>query len=53
MAQTIVEKFFERVATHPQKIALRYKRSGSWRVGGPCGSGRGPIPWATPERSPC
>ena len=30
MAQTIVEKFFERVATHPQKVALRYKRGGSW-----------------------
>ena len=30
MAQTIVERFFERVSTHPQKLALRYKKGGSW-----------------------
>ena len=31
MAQTIVERFFERVSTHPQKLALRYKQGGAWK----------------------
>ncbi len=30
MAQTIVERFFERVKEHPDKVALRYKRDGQW-----------------------
>ena len=31
MAQTIIERFFERVAEHPDKVALRYKAGGSWK----------------------
>ncbi|MQB01099.1 MAG: AMP-binding protein [Actinobacteria bacterium] len=31
MAQTIVERFHERVAAHPTRIALRYKESGGWK----------------------
>lgn len=30
-AQTIVERFHERVANHPDKVALRYKENGVWR----------------------
>jgi long-chain acyl-CoA synthetase len=29
--RTIVSKFLERVASHPDKVALRYKESGEWR----------------------
>ena len=31
MAQTIVEKFHERVQEHPSKVSLRYKSGGDWR----------------------
>jgi long-chain acyl-CoA synthetase len=31
MAQTIIERFNERVASHPQKVALRYKSGGDWK----------------------
>ena len=31
MAQTIIEKFQERVRTHPDKVALRYRAGGAWR----------------------
>ena len=31
MAQTIIEKFQERVRTHPTKVALRYRAGGAWR----------------------
>jgi long-chain acyl-CoA synthetase len=31
MAQTIVERFFERVSEHPDKVALRFKSNGSWK----------------------
>ncbi|HYI43870.1 MAG TPA: long-chain fatty acid--CoA ligase [Actinomycetota bacterium] len=31
MAQTIVERFFERVAEHPDKVALRHKAGGAWK----------------------
>ena len=31
MAQTIMEKFHERVSSHPSKVALRYKANGEWR----------------------
>lgn len=30
-AETIVHKFWERVREHPDKVALRYKASGSWK----------------------
>ncbi|MDQ4095340.1 MAG: AMP-binding protein, partial [Actinomycetota bacterium] len=30
-AQTIVDRFWERVSEHPQKLALRYKSGGTWR----------------------
>ena len=30
-SQTIIERFHERVRTHPDKVALRYKSSGEWR----------------------
>ncbi len=30
MAQTIVEKFFERVQKHPDKVSFRHKKNGSW-----------------------
>ena len=30
-AETIVEKFWERTRTHPDKVALRYKENGSWQ----------------------
>ena len=29
--ETIVERFWERVGEHPEKLALRYKSNGSWR----------------------
>ncbi|MGH2748871.1 MAG: AMP-dependent synthetase/ligase [Actinomycetota bacterium] len=31
MAQTIVERFHERVRSHPEKVALRHKVGGQWR----------------------
>ena len=31
MAQTIMDKFHERVRQHPSKVALRYKSGGDWR----------------------
>ncbi|MDP9068945.1 MAG: long-chain fatty acid--CoA ligase [Actinomycetota bacterium] len=31
MAQTIIEKFHERVRTHPEKVAFRYKSGGQWK----------------------
>jgi long-chain acyl-CoA synthetase len=31
MAQTIVERFFERVSEHPDKVALRFKSNGAWK----------------------
>ncbi len=31
MAQTIIEKFHERVSSHPAKVAFRYKANGDWR----------------------
>ena len=31
MAQTIMEKFHERVRSHPSKVAFRYKSNGDWR----------------------
>lgn len=31
MAETIIERFHERVRSHPDKVALRYKPDGSWR----------------------
>jgi long-chain acyl-CoA synthetase len=30
-AQTIIERFHERVRSHPDKIALRYKQGGQWK----------------------
>lgn len=30
-ATTIIGRFHERVRTHPEKVALRYKEDGSWR----------------------
>lgn len=30
-ATTIIERFHERVANHPDKVALRYKDSGQWK----------------------
>jgi long-chain acyl-CoA synthetase len=30
-ATTIIEKFHERVASHPDKVAFRYKASGQWK----------------------
>ncbi|MDQ3771294.1 MAG: long-chain fatty acid--CoA ligase [Actinomycetota bacterium] len=30
-ATTIIGRFHERVRTHPEKVALRYKEGGSWR----------------------
>ncbi|MGH2699474.1 MAG: AMP-dependent synthetase/ligase [Actinomycetota bacterium] len=30
-ATTIIERFHEWVRTHPEKVALRYKKDGSWR----------------------
>ncbi len=30
-AQTIIERFQERVREHPDKVALRYKEGGSWK----------------------
>jgi long-chain acyl-CoA synthetase len=30
-AETIVERFWERVRSHPEKVALRYKAGGSWK----------------------
>lgn len=30
-AQTIIERFHERVAAHPDRVALRYKASGAWK----------------------
>jgi long-chain acyl-CoA synthetase len=29
-AQTIIDRFHERVSQHPDRVALRYKRSGEW-----------------------
>jgi len=31
MAQTIIERFHERLREHPSKVALRYKSNGQWR----------------------
>ena len=31
MAQTIIERFHERVRNHPDKVALRFKRNGEWQ----------------------
>jgi len=31
MAQTIIERFQERVRSHPEKVALRYRAGGAWR----------------------
>lgn len=31
MAQTIIERFHERLREHPSKVALRYKANGEWR----------------------
>lgn len=31
MAQTIMEKFHERVSSHPSKVAFRYRSGGDWR----------------------
>jgi long-chain acyl-CoA synthetase len=31
MAQTIIERFHERVRNHPDKVALRYKSGGDWK----------------------
>ncbi|MDQ4064667.1 MAG: AMP-binding protein, partial [Actinomycetota bacterium] len=30
MAQTIIERFQERVRNQPDKVAMRYKRNGDW-----------------------
>jgi long-chain acyl-CoA synthetase len=30
-AQTIIDRFYERVSNHPQKVALRYKWNGQWQ----------------------
>ena len=30
-ASTIIERFHERVAEHPDRVALRYKDSGQWK----------------------
>ena len=30
-SQTIIERFHERVQTHPDKVALRYKSNGDWK----------------------
>jgi long-chain acyl-CoA synthetase len=30
-AQTIIERFHERVTKHPDQVALRYKHAGSWK----------------------
>ena len=30
-SETIIERFWERVGEHPEKLALRYKANGSWR----------------------
>jgi long-chain acyl-CoA synthetase len=30
-AQTIIERFHERVAQHPDQVALRYKHGGAWK----------------------
>jgi len=30
-AQTIIDRFYERVSTHPEKVALRYKWNGQWQ----------------------
>ncbi|MFP5352518.1 MAG: AMP-dependent synthetase/ligase [Actinomycetota bacterium] len=31
MAQTIIERFHERIKEHPSQVALRYKKGGEWR----------------------
>jgi long-chain acyl-CoA synthetase len=31
MAETIIQRFWERVKEHPEKLALRYKADGAWK----------------------